>query len=164
MLDRSSALGNTTEFQHDGIRIAELPDFELTQLAGDDKDLKKALGKLPAFGVAIEQDLHTMFRVAPQQVWVVGPAPEAKGCFVTPLSSGRMRIAVEGERARDVLASCAAIDFSAEAFAPGSVAMTGIHHTPVLIHCVSDNGFHVYAMRSFGLSVFEWLCDASHGN
>ena len=164
MLDQSSALGNATEFQHDGIRIAELPGLELTQLAGDEKDLKKALGKMPGFGTAIEQDLHTIFRVAPQQVWVAGPAQAHKGCYVTPLSSGRMRLVVEGDRAREVLASCAAIDFSAEAFAPGSVAMTGIHHTPVLLHCVSDNGFHLYAMRSFGLSVFEWLCDAAHGS
>ena len=164
MLDRSSVLGSATEFEHDGVRIAELPGLELTQLAGDDKELKKALGKLPGFGSAIEQDLHTVFRVARQQVWVVGAPPDDKGCFVTPLSSGRMRFVVEGERARDVLASCAAIDFSVEAFAPGAVAMTGIHHTPVLIHCVSDKAFHLYAMRSFGLSVFEWLCDAAHGN
>ncbi|MEO6609737.1 MAG: sarcosine oxidase subunit gamma family protein, partial [Aestuariivirga sp.] len=101
--------------------------------------------------------------VGPSQYWAVGPAPDTKGCFLTPLSSGRSRFVIEGVQARDVLASCAAIDFSPDAFKPGSVAMTGIHHTPVLIHCVSENTYHVYAMRSFALSVYEWLCDAAVG-
>jgi heterotetrameric sarcosine oxidase gamma subunit len=163
MLDTHSALGAMAAFERDGLRISEAAGFELTQVAGDENDLKVALGKLPGFGVALAQKDRTVFRVAPSQVWVVGKAPEAKNCFVTPLSSGRSRFLVEGATARDVLASCAAVDFSGEAFKPGSVAMTGIHHTPALIHCVSENTLHVYAMRSFALSVFEWLCDAADG-
>jgi len=40
-------------------------------------------------------------------------------------------------------------------------AMTGIHHTPVLVHCVSDNRFEIYALRTFALSVHDWLTDAA---
>ena len=163
MLDATSALGGEAPFERDGLRIAEAPGFELTQIAGAETDLVAALGKLPAFGKALEQGGRTLFRVAPSQFWVVGHAPEAKGCFLTSLSSGRSRFLVEGAAARDVLASCTAIDFSPAAFKPGSVAMTGIHHTPVLIHCVSEYTYHVYAMRSFALSVYEWLCDAAEG-
>ena len=163
MLDATSALGGETVFEREGIRIVEAPGFELTQIAGEEMNLKAALGDLPGFGVAFQQNGRTVFRVAPAQYWVVGPAPEASGCFITPLSSGRSRFLVGGSKARDVLASCAAIDFSAEAFEPGNYVMTGIHHTPALIHCVSGDSFHIYAMRSFALSVFEWLCDAAEG-
>lgn len=163
MLEASSALGGETAFEREGIRIAEAPGFELTQVAGGETDLKAALGDLPGFGVALQQDGRMVFRVAPAQYWVLGSLPEPKGFFVTPLSSGRSRFLVEGAKARDVLASCAAIDFSAEAFRPGSFVMTGIHHTPALIHCTAQNTFHIYAMRSFALSVFEWLCDAADG-
>jgi heterotetrameric sarcosine oxidase gamma subunit len=163
MLKAISALGGEAAFERDGVRIAEVRGFELTQIAGADKDLAACLGTLPAFGSALERDGRVLFRVAPSQYWVVGHSSEAKGCFLTPLSSGRSRFLVEGAAARDVLASCAAIDFSPDAFRPGSVAMTGIHHTPVLIHCVSENTYHVYAMRSFALSVYEWLCDAAEG-
>ena len=163
MLDAASPLGETTAFERDGLNITEAPGFELTQIAGDEKDLKKALGKLPGFGSALEQDGRTIFRVAPAQFWVVGPVPQPKACHIMSLSSGRTRFLIEGAGARDLLARCAAIDFSVEAFKSGSVAMTGIHHTPVLIHCVSESSFHIYAMRSFALSVWEWLCDAAVG-
>jgi heterotetrameric sarcosine oxidase gamma subunit len=163
MLDATSALGGETAFERDGVRIAEVRGFELTQIAGADKDLAACLGTLPAFGKAVQQEGRVLFRVGPSQYWVVGHLPEAKSCYLIPLSSGRSRFMIEGVQARDVLASCAAIDFSLEAFKPGSVAMTGIHHTPVLIHCVSENTYHVYAMRSFALSVYEWLCDAGEG-
>ncbi len=39
--------------------------------------------------------------------------------------------------------------------------MTGIHHTPVLIHCTGENSFHIYALRTFALSLWEWLVDAA---
>lgn len=163
MLDAGSALGDATAFERGDIRIAEAPGFELTQIAGEEKDLKKACGKLPGFGSALEQDGRSFFRVSPSQFWVVGQGLQAKDCHVMPLSSGRTRFLVDGAGARNVLARCAALDFSVQAFKPGSVAMTGIHHTPVLIHCVSESSFHVYAMRSFSLSVWEWLCDAAVG-
>ena len=82
---------------------------------------------------------------------------------MTPLSSARCRIKVEGEKARAVLARAAAVDFSAKAFKPGQFVMTGIHHTPVLIHCTTADTFHVYALRTFALGVREWLVDAAEG-
>jgi methylglutamate dehydrogenase subunit D len=48
-------------------------------------------------------------------------------------------------------------------FKPGQFVMTGFHHTPVTIHCIGDNSFHIYALRSFALTVWEWLCDAAEG-
>jgi methylglutamate dehydrogenase subunit D len=55
------------------------------------------------------------------------------------------------------------IDFDAAHFKPGHFVMTGIHHTPVTIHCVSENSFHIYALRTFARNVWEWLCDVAEG-
>lgn len=165
MLEAHSPLGAAARFERDGVTLFEAPGFTLTQIAGEDKVLKKLLGKLPAkVGTAQENDDRTLLRVGPKQFWVVGEtvAP-SEGVYVTPLSSGRTRIALEGPRARQLLAACASIDFDSSHFKPGQFVMTGIHHTPVTIHCTSDNGFHIYALRTFALNVWEWLCDIAEG-
>jgi methylglutamate dehydrogenase subunit D len=156
---RSPILSNAVA--HHGVKLSEAADFTLTQVAGKDKALKKALGKLPAtVGTAVEGKL----RIGPDQLWVIGSTPPAgDGLYVTPLSSGRVRLLLEGERAREVLSACAQIDFCASQFKPDQFVMTGIHHTPVLIHCVGPNAFHIYAMRTFALNVWEWLVDQMEG-
>ena len=165
MLEMNSALASVTAISNVSVNLSEAPIFTLTQIAGSDKDLKKALGKLPtSVDIAMEHDGRTLLRVGPKQVWVLGetPAP-TKGCYITPLSSARTRISLSGAAARDVLSSCAAIDFHPSEFKPGRFVMTGIHHTPVLIHCIGENEFHMYAMRTFARAVWEWLEDATKG-
>lgn len=171
MLKEISPLASVSAFTADGIRIVEEGGFALTQVAGFgkpfEKDLASVIGKLPAkVGVAQVNDVCTMMRVAPQQFWCISTAalPELpSSCLVTPLSSARCRIKVEGEKARAILARVAAVDFSAKVFKPGQFVMTGIHHTPVLIHCTEADTFHVYAMRTFALGVWEWLVDSAEG-
>lgn len=171
VLKEISPLASVSAFASDGIRIVEEGGFTLTQVAGFgkafEKDLAAVIGKLPAkVGVAQVNDFCTVMRVAPQQFWCVGTAalPELPDtCLATSLSSARCRIKLEGEKARTVLSRAAAVDFSAKAFKPGQFVMTGIHHTPVLIHCTSDDTFHVYALRTFALGVWEWLVDAAEG-
>lgn len=165
MLDVRSALTAGTTAAINNVTLAEASGFTLTQVAGSDKELKKALGKLPpAIGTVLEHNGRTLMRIGPKQLWVLGDAPAAAtGCYITPLSSGRTRIALSGAAARDVLSSCAAIDFHPAHFKPGQFVMTGIHHTPVLIHCVDEDEFHVYTLRTFALAVWEWLADAAKG-
>jgi sarcosine oxidase gamma subunit len=31
----------------------------------------------------------------------------------------------------------------------------------VLVHCVGENRFEIYALRTFAVSVYEWLADAA---
>ena len=162
MLDRSSALQSAKPYKGQGLTIAEAPDFVLTQYAGAEKDLKKALGKTPTHvGVALKKDAGILLRINPAQIWVIGETLNADGCFITALSSSRTRIALEGASARIILAKLAAIDFHPKQFKPGMFAQTGIHHTPVLIHCTGQNAFHIYAMRTFALSVWETVTDAA---
>jgi methylglutamate dehydrogenase subunit D len=165
MLDVVSALAGVGAIVVNGVSISEATDFTLTQVAGADKDLKKTLGKLPMkIGVALEHDGNTLLRIGPKQIWVLGVPPEAAtGCYITPLSSGRTRIALSGVDARDVLSSCAAIDFHPAEFKPSQFVLTGIHHTPVAIHCIGEDEFHIYALRTFARTVWEWLGDAAKG-
>jgi methylglutamate dehydrogenase subunit D len=167
MLKRSSALETAKPFTGRGLSISEAPDFTLTQYAGSEKELKKALGKIPArLGVALDG----LLRLSPSQVIAIDPSNRhsraggndgVEGVYVTQLSSSRTRIALEGENARAVLAKLAAIDFHAKQFKADMFVQTSIHHTPALIHCVEQNTFHIYAMRTFALSVWDAVTDAA---
>jgi methylglutamate dehydrogenase subunit D len=165
MLDSRSPLGFDARFESNGVTLSEAADFTLTQVAGDEKALKKALGKLFAkAGRSTEHNGRSTFRVGPKQFWVLGDTVDpGDGVYVTPLSSSRTRILLEGARAREVLAACALIDFDASHFKPEHFVMTGIHHTPVTIHCIGENSFHIYALRTFALNVWEWLRDVAEG-
>lgn len=165
MLDARSPLGVDVRFERNGVMLTESAGFTLTQVAGEDKLLKKALGKLPAkLGTVVELNGRTLFRVGAKQFWILGePLPASEGIYITPLSSGRTRILLEGPSARDVLAACALIDFDPKQFKSGYFVMTGIHHTPVTIHCIGEYSFHIYSTRTFALNVWEWLCDISEG-
>jgi methylglutamate dehydrogenase subunit D len=114
-------------------------------------------------GIAVDSGGRTILRIGPRQAWIIGdpPAP-ADGLALTPLSSSRTRFALQGTGARSLLAKCAAIDVHTKVFTPGRFAMTGIHHMPVLIHCIEPDVFHIYALRTFALSLWEVLVDAGH--
>ncbi len=164
MLERVSAVAGLAPFRGGGVLISESPAHSLTQIAGDAKALKTAFPRLPeTVGTAISYAGKTILRIGPQQLWVIGTAPDLhEGLFVTPLSSSRTCFLIEGTSARDVLAACAAIDFHPHVFKPEKYVMTGIHHMPVLIHCASENQFQVYCLRTFALHLWEVLTDAAH--
>jgi methylglutamate dehydrogenase subunit D len=163
MLDRRSPLETATPFKSAILRIIEMQDISITQIAGADRYVKKALGKVPSnVGVAMVSGKRTILKVSPTQYWLLnGEVSPTAGCYLTPLSSGRTVIAIEGEPSRDLLAKRVPLDFHPSEFKPGHFAMTGIHHTPVLIHCVAENRFELYVLRTFALNIWEWLCDAA---
>ncbi len=163
MLEQHSPLGNDARFEMIGLTMREAGGFTLTQYAGTERVLFRELGVEAAFGKNEKSDRSTFLRISDNQIWVIGKELETRQSLVTPLSSSRCRIALFGEKARMVLASCAAVDFSRASFGTGTYVMTGIHHTPVLIHCTGPESFHIYAMRTFALSVWEWLVDVASG-
>lgn len=172
MLEFRSPLANARPYKSNSLVIHEVTGFSLIQAAGMSSDFEKKLsailGKLPArAGIASSNDDRTLMRVGPTQFWLVGPQNDKiaaglqKFCAVTPLSHSRTRIRLEGTPARDVLAKGIALDWHESVFKPGMFAMTGLHHTPVLVHCLAPDCFEIYALRTFALSVWEWLCDAA---
>lgn len=169
MLERRSALATAHPYRSNLLRIEEAPGFSLTQFSGgEEAKIVKITGVLPEkVGFASEQKGRTLFRTGPTQFWAIGPAEDDLArkldgiCSVTPLSSSRTRVLFEGSPARDVLAKGIAIDFHRDVFRPGTFALTGVHHMPLAIHCIAEDAFHLYAMRTFAMSVYEWLTDAA---
>ena len=168
MLERTSALASARPYVSAQLKLAPRPGFTLTQVAGRDEVIGAVVGPLPATVARAQVNgASTIFRIGPAQFWIVGPeaddnASRLEGrCAVTPLSHSRVRMALEGVPARAVLAKLIPVDVHPSVFTEGSVALTGIHHTPVTVHCTGEDSFDVYAMRTFALSVWEVLSDAA---
>lgn len=172
MLDRRSALAGVRPVSGATVALGEVRGFTLVQAAGfspeDVLAIAAIAGALPRRpDLAAESHGQIIFRTGPMQFWFVRPADDdlaarlAQVCVVTPLSHSRTRIYIEGPVARDVLAKGIALDLYPEVFMPGMFAMTGLHHTPILLHCVAENRFEIYAMRTFAMNVWEWLEDAA---
>ena len=172
MLERRSALASARPYESAVLKIAERPGFTLTQVAGlsSDFDTKLAavVGALPeTVSRAQANGERTLFRIGPAQFWIVGPetddtATRLEGqCAVTPLTSSRVRIAIAGATAREVLAMLIPVDLYPTVFTPGTVALTGIHHTPVTVHCTGEDAFDVYVMRTFARDVWDAITDAA---
>lgn len=172
MLERRPALASVAPYRSDVLQMGEARGFSLVQAAvfskADEKEIANITGKLPAkVGLTLEADGRTLMRVGPRQFWFIGAegddlADKLTGvCAVTPLSHSRTRISLEGAPARDVLAKGIALDFHESAFKPGMFAMTGLHHTPVLVHCLSHHRFELYPLRTFAVTIWDWLTDAA---
>jgi sarcosine oxidase subunit gamma len=172
MLERRSALAASAPFSSPKLTLQEARGFTLVQAAGFSKDFEATItavtGALPETNdTAVTSNGRTIFRTGPLQFWLVGPEPddlprqlEGK-CVVTPLSHSRTRILVDGYVARDVLAKGLPLDLHESPFRPGMFAMSGIHHTPVLLHCLEADRFHLYVMRTFAADIWDWLADAA---
>ncbi|HKP23369.1 MAG TPA: hypothetical protein VJV39_05855 [Dongiaceae bacterium] len=171
MLERRSALAGTKEIASSRVRLGEVRGFTLTQVAALDdpvlSDIRAVLGDLPQHPFCGEKDGRRIFHTAPHQFWIVGPEADDIGrrlegmAIVTGLSHSRTRIFVEGPAAPDVLAKVIEIDLHEAVFGPGMFAMTGLHHTPILLHRVTASRFEIYAMRTFAANAWDWLADAA---
>jgi sarcosine oxidase subunit gamma len=172
MLERKSALATAHPFAWAALTLGEVRNFTLTQVAGFSKDYEAGVAAItgplpPANDQAIESNGRTIFRTGPLTFWCVGPDNDDLGtriagkAIITPLSSSRTRISIEGRAAREVLRKGFPIDLHESVFTPGKFAQTGVHHTPVLLHCVAGQRFELYAMRTFAMNIWEWLEDAA---
>jgi sarcosine oxidase subunit gamma len=182
----ASALGKGGRDGADGqrrCRLGERRGSVLLQVAAFPAtiaEVERAL--LPILGVALPQTLRAtvavgagrIFRTGPEQFWIIGPSNEGDGAeaqlrqvvpaaigAVTSLSNSRTRIVVDGACARDVLRKGIPLDFDPDVFRVDEAALTGLHHTPVLLYRGGTDRYELYAMRSFALSVWEWLTDAA---
>jgi sarcosine oxidase subunit gamma len=189
MLERASALASVIPGPGKAgvggmrtLKLGELRGWSLLQIAGFVPTMAKVEARIAALtGVAVPENVRIparsgetwVFRTAPAQIWIVGPEAsdlEARAVrdirpeegAVTPLSHSRTRIFIEGPHAADTLKKGIPFDLSESFLAAGEAALTGIHHTPILLHRLSRERFELYSLRTFALTVWEWLADAAH--
>jgi heterotetrameric sarcosine oxidase gamma subunit len=163
------------------VRIGEVRGFRLFQVAafpGMLADFEQVItpvlgGRLPVtVGEVHTIGARLLLKTGLEQFWIVidegddlaGPLEStvtpAIGA-VTQLSHSRTRLFVEGTAARQVLAAAIAVDLHPDTFRVGSFALTGLHHTPVLLHRGGADRYELYVLRTFALWIWELLTDAA---
>ena len=75
----------------------------------------------------------------------------------TDLSHARTVVRVGGAMARDLIAKGCPLDV--DALVPGDSASSMLGSFNVIIHCRAEDSFDLYVFRSFGLAMWEWLCE-----
>jgi heterotetrameric sarcosine oxidase gamma subunit len=129
-------------------------------------DLPSSLGEAAAVG------LRLFLKVGPEQFWIISPDAEdvARALesvvsptvgSVTPLSHSRTCIWIDGPSSREVLATGIAVDLHPDVFHRYCFALTGLHHTPLMILRSGESRYELYALRTFALWTWEWLIDAA---
>lgn len=188
MLERSSVLiGVRKETGRDGmggrrtLRIGETRDWKLVQVAAFpttrtelEQAVRASIGvDLPArVGDAQAVGSRFLLKTGPEQFWIITQdseeiAPALRSAVapaigsVTTLSYGRARIWIEGSHSREVLAKGLSIDLDVKVFGPNSFALTGLHHTPVMVLRTGATRFELYVLRTFAVWTWEWLTDAA---
>lgn len=188
MLERCSALTSLRKAGgHDGsdgrrrLRIGERRQWKLVQVAAFpatvtelEQSVRASMGVgLPTqMGRADTLDARVLLRIGPEQFWIltresddIEPALQSAVApwigSVTPLTHSRTCIWIDGSHSREVLAQGLAIDLDPKVFGPNSFALTGLHHTPVIILQSSAMRFELYVLRTFAVWTWEWLTDAA---
>jgi methylglutamate dehydrogenase subunit D len=164
------------------LRIGEVRGWSLIQMAAfaatlpDLQDAVRPMlnADLPIrIGVVVNVDGRRLLKTGPNRFWIItrddddltsdlqaAVAPHVGA--VTPLSHSRTCISIEGVAAREVLAAGIALDLHPKVFGLGQFALTGVHHTAVLLERSSgENRYDLHVSRTFALSVWEWLTDAA---
>jgi sarcosine oxidase subunit gamma len=79
------------------------------------------------------------------------------------VTSSRKALIVSGERAEEVLAKAATLDFGLAAFPVGSCAQTNVARTQGIIWRRGAQDFVIYVRSSFAAYLGAWLDDAGEG-
>jgi sarcosine oxidase subunit gamma len=82
---------------------------------------------------------------------------------VVDVTSSRKALIVSGERAEEVMAKAATLDFSLAAFPVGSCAQTNIARTQGIIWRRGAENFVIFVRTSFAPYLRAWLDDARGG-
>lgn len=80
---------------------------------------------------------------------------------VTDQGHGRIGLRLGGRNARDLLSKGTSVDLRASRFPPGRSTATKLDHVTVALHCLDHDLFDLFALRSFAVSLYEWILDAA---
>jgi sarcosine oxidase subunit gamma len=131
---------------------------------------------LPAPNRAAAFGESQCFWLGPDEWLVVGPessgvetlerldrAVEDDGAAVD-LSASRLLYELKGDLARDVLASCCALDLHPRVFGPGSCAQTLLAKAPALLSQMDEAPtYWIFVRPSLAAYVVSWLIDGMDG-
>jgi sarcosine oxidase subunit gamma len=124
------------------------------------------VGAAPGPGASATGRGGTLMRTEPLKWMLVSDSDmprlamdEADGT-VLDLGHARTVIHVSGPRAADLMARMVPLDLRTAKFPEGAVAGTMLHHLGVTI-LARGGGYDIFALRSFGLAVWEHLIDSA---
>jgi len=162
------------------VRLGELQDWCLVQVGSYAHSLPALDAAIsPLIGAPLPQSpraatqsgAHRLYRIAADQYWIVTrdrQLPEALALAVPgevgsvlDLSHARVRLALTGPGVRTLLAKVVSVDLRPQSFAVGQFVQTGLHHTGVLLERLAPEHFELYVLRTYALSIWEWLTDAA---
>ena len=172
VFERQSALGNVSG-EVRGWALVQAAAFNSTH-AEFRRTMRAVLGAdLPAaIGEVIRINGRQLLKTGAEQYWILTPEADdiipdlqqaipAQIGAITSLSHSRTCVFIEGPQAAAVLAKGVPLDFHPDVFRVDQFALTGIHHTPVLIHRNAPDRYEIYALRTYAMTVWEWLTDAA---
>jgi methylglutamate dehydrogenase subunit D len=172
VFERQSALGHVAG-ESRGWALVQAAAFHSTH-----GEFRRAMssrlgGDLPAtIGEVFHVNGRQLLKTGAEQYWILSresddlvPALQqaiaAQMGAITSLSHSRTCIFIEGAHAAAVLAKGVPLDLHPDVFRVDHFALTGIHHTPVLIHRTAEDRYDIYALRTYATTVWEWLADAA---
>ncbi|OLP60904.1 hypothetical protein BJF93_02185 [Xaviernesmea oryzae] len=160
VLQHRPALGQRSPIQHPGIALEALPEGHVLHLL--------AAPEVDA-GALQNAACRPLRPVSPGQWFLVGDevlTPQALADLearVKPLADlvdqghGRVRIALSGPRARDVLAKGTAVDLGDPAFPIGHATPTLIGHIGVHLTRTDEDRFELLVLRGFAQNLWDEL-------
>lgn len=172
VFERQSALGNVAG-ESRGWALVQAAAFNSTH-SGFRQAMRRFLGGdlPPTIGEVFHVNGRQLLKTGAEQYWIItrdtddvvpglqqAIAPQMGA--ITSLSHSRTCIFIEGPDAATVLAKAVPLDLHPEVFRVDHFALTGIHHTPVLIHRTAEDRYDIYALRTYALTVWQWLTDAA---
>jgi methylglutamate dehydrogenase subunit D len=171
VFERQSALGHVAG-ESRGWALVQAAAFNSTHAEFRQAMRRSLGGDLPStIGEVFHVNGRQLLKTGAEQYWIITrdtddvvpglqQAIAAQVGAITSLSHSRTCIFIEGPHAAAVLAKGVPLDFHPEVFRVDHFALTGIHHTPVLIHRTAEDRYDIYALRTYAMTVWEWLTDA----
>jgi methylglutamate dehydrogenase subunit D len=120
------------------------------------KAVEPQIGKLPKRAGAAEGGV---LKTGVRQYWLFGKRAGVPPEFgaATDLGHSRVRLTLDAPDAWQRLMGAVPVDLEPSIFKLDHFAMTGIHHTPVLLWRTGETRYEIFALRTFARSVQERL-------
>jgi heterotetrameric sarcosine oxidase gamma subunit len=167
-----------------GVTIREREGRRLLQVSGWPENFSSVCDRLSAsLEVDVPNDMRhastrggrSVFRVAPERLWITAEADDevlgrldvlslGAEAIVTEIEHGRTVLRISGRGSETLLSRGLPVDLDASVFPVNSFVQSAIHHMSVLVHkvdCAEEFVFDVYVSRDLALTFWGWLTEAA---